>query len=48
MVHTLEKNGVAHEYIEYPGEGHGFRKAETKIDALSREVDFYKEILGSK
>jgi dipeptidyl aminopeptidase/acylaminoacyl peptidase len=48
MVRTLEKNGVAYEYIEYPGEGHGFRKAETKIDALSQEVDFYKDILGSK
>jgi len=45
MVQTLEQNGVAHEYIEYPGEGHGFRMAETKIDALRREIQFYKDIL---
>ncbi len=48
MVQTLERNGVAHDYIEYPGEGHGFRKAETRIDALRREVQFYEDILGAK
>ncbi|MCP4011454.1 MAG: S9 family peptidase, partial [Proteobacteria bacterium] len=47
MVQTLAHNGVEHEYIEYPGEGHGFRKAETKIDALGREIAFYKAILRS-
>ena len=47
MVQTLEHNGVAHKYIEYPGEGHGFRKAETRIDALSREIQFYKDILNT-
>jgi dipeptidyl aminopeptidase/acylaminoacyl peptidase len=46
MVRTLERNGVAHEYIEYAGEGHGFRKSETKIDALTREIKFYKAILS--
>ena len=46
MAQTLRGNRVAHEYIEYKGEGHGFRKAETKIDALTREVEFYKEILS--
>ena len=45
MVDTLARNKVKHEYIEYEGEGHGFRKAETRIDALSREIDFYREIL---
>lgn len=47
MVQTLERNGIVHEYIEYPGEGHGFRKAETRIDALSREIQFYKDILNT-
>jgi dipeptidyl aminopeptidase/acylaminoacyl peptidase len=47
MVQTLERNGVVHEYIEYQGEGHGFRKAETRIDALSREIQFYKDILNA-
>ena len=45
MVQTLEQNGVNHEYVEYAGEGHGFRKAETKIDALTREFAFYKQLL---
>ncbi len=48
MVQTLKRNGVAHEYIEYSGEGHGFRKAETKIDALTREIKFYKDNLVTK
>jgi len=46
MVQTLAHNGVEHEYIEYPGEDHGFRKAETKIDALGREIAFYRKILN--
>jgi len=45
MVRTLTNNGVVHEYIEYEGEGHGFRKAETKIDALRREIAFFEDIL---
>lgn len=47
MVRTLERNGVVHDYIEYPGEGHGFRKAGTKIDALRREIQFYQDILNT-
>lgn len=45
MVETLERNGVPHEYVEYPGEGHGFRQAQTRIDALQREIQFYQRIL---
>ncbi len=48
MVETLAENGVKHEYIEYAGEGHGFRKAQTRIDALTREIKFYREILGKR
>lgn len=29
IVETLRRNGVPHEYHLYPGEGHGWRKAET-------------------
>ncbi len=29
IVAALQRNGVPHEYHLYPGEGHGFRKAET-------------------
>lgn len=45
MVQTLAQNGVKHEYVEYSGEGHGFRKAETRIDALKREFAFFKQLL---
>lgn len=48
MVETLAENGVKHEYIEYAGEGHGFRKAETRIDALQHEIKFYREILENQ
>lgn len=30
IVNALKANGVPHEYHLYPGEGHGFRKAETR------------------
>lgn len=48
MVETLAENGVKHEYVEYAEEGHGFRQAETRIDALEREMKFYKGILAGK
>lgn len=46
VVETLERNGVEHEYVEYKAEGHGFRRAETRIDALERETDFFRRALG--
>lgn len=39
------KGGVI-EYKLYPGEGHGWRKAETIVDALERELEFYECVLG--
>lgn len=48
VVATLERNGVKHAYIEYEGEGHGFRRAETRIDALTREIAFYRDCLAGQ
>ncbi|MFT5258391.1 MAG: dipeptidyl aminopeptidase/acylaminoacyl peptidase [Saprospiraceae bacterium] len=45
VVSVLEKGGVPHEYIEYAGEGHGFRQAATRIDALEKEMAFYQQVL---
>ena len=45
VVETLKQNRVHHEYIEYPGEGHGFRRSETRIDALQRESKFFVELI---
>jgi len=41
LVHRLKEMGIYYEYIEYEGEGHGFRRAETRIDALRRESEFF-------
>lgn len=46
VVETLELRGVVHEYHEYPGEGHGFRRMDTRVDALQRETAFYARVLG--
>lgn len=43
---ALAVRGVPHEYVLYPGEGHGFRRAETGIDALERELAFLGRAFG--
>jgi dipeptidyl aminopeptidase/acylaminoacyl peptidase len=45
LIDNLEQRGVYHQYIEYPGEGHGFRKLETRIDALQKEAAFFGEVI---
>ena len=46
VVNLLAARNIDHEYVEYPGEGHGFRKSETNIDAIEKETRFYRRILG--
>lgn len=46
LVATLAASGVRHRYLEFEGEGHGFRRADSQIRALEAEADFYAEILG--
>lgn len=46
MVAALRGRGVEVEYRAYPGEGHGFRRAETIIDAWTREAAFYRRVLA--
>ncbi|MFF3029095.1 prolyl oligopeptidase family serine peptidase [Microbacterium sp. NPDC057944] len=43
---ALAAHGVDHEYVLYPGEGHGFRSAETIVDALEREIAFLRRVFG--
>lgn len=43
---ALAQRGVEHEYVLYPGEGHGFRASETIIDALKRELGFLGRVFG--
>lgn len=43
---ALEKRGLDYDYVEYPGEGHGFRSSDANIDALERETAFFQGVLG--
>jgi dipeptidyl aminopeptidase/acylaminoacyl peptidase len=42
----LAAHGIAHAYITFEGESHGFRKAETVMTAIEAELSFYGQILG--
>lgn len=46
MVDALKRKGVPVAYIEFEGEGHGFRRAENIIRATDAELYFYSKILG--
>jgi len=46
MVAALKDRGIRYRYIEFPGEQHGFRKAENIAAALKEELAFYGSVLG--
>jgi dipeptidyl aminopeptidase/acylaminoacyl peptidase len=48
VANALKERGIYHEYIEYEGESHGFRKKENQIDSLTREAVFFRNTLFSK
>jgi dipeptidyl aminopeptidase/acylaminoacyl peptidase len=37
---------VPHAYLTFPGEGHGFRRAETMVRALEAELSLYNQVFG--
>jgi dipeptidyl aminopeptidase/acylaminoacyl peptidase len=43
---ALAGHEVAHAYVLYEGEGHGFRRAETVVDSLERELGFLGAVFG--
>ncbi len=43
---ALAARGVPHEYVLFPGEGHGFRRAETMITSLETELRFLGRVFG--
>ena len=43
---ALRKRGAPVAYIEFPGEGHGFRKAENTMRATEAELYFYGRVFG--
>jgi dipeptidyl aminopeptidase/acylaminoacyl peptidase len=46
MAEALERRGVRHVLLAFPGEGHGFRRPESIRRALEAELSFYVEALG--
>lgn len=46
ILESLKKKGVPVAYVPFPGEQHGFRKAENIIRAHEAELYFYSSILG--
>jgi dipeptidyl aminopeptidase/acylaminoacyl peptidase len=46
IVEALRKRGAPVAYLQFAGEGHGFRKAETTIAALNAELAFYGRVFG--
>jgi dipeptidyl aminopeptidase/acylaminoacyl peptidase len=43
---ALKAKGVPVAYVEFPGEGHGFRRAENIVRANETELSFYGRIFG--
>ena len=46
IVAALRAKGVPHAYLLFPGEQHGFRRAENIRAALDGELTFYAQVLG--
>jgi dipeptidyl aminopeptidase/acylaminoacyl peptidase len=42
----LAKHGIAHAYLAFEGESHGFRRTETIVAALAAELSFYGQVFG--
>jgi dipeptidyl aminopeptidase/acylaminoacyl peptidase len=46
MVAALAARGIAHAYVPFEGEQHGFRRAENIRTALEGELFFYAHVFG--
>ncbi len=45
LVENLRARRILHSYVTFPGEGHGFRKAENVSRAFACELSFFSQIL---
>jgi dipeptidyl aminopeptidase/acylaminoacyl peptidase len=48
FIAALQAKGLPFEYMSFPGEGHGFRQAETIRRVADAELQFYARIFGFK
>ncbi|MFE0025969.1 S9 family peptidase [Amycolatopsis sp. NPDC059021] len=46
FVASLAGRGIEHAYLTFPGEQHGFRRAETIVAVLEAELSFYGQVFG--
>lgn len=46
IVAALEKNGLPYAYLAFPGEQHGFRKADNIVRSQEAELYFYGRVFG--
>jgi dipeptidyl aminopeptidase/acylaminoacyl peptidase len=46
LLDRLKGSEVRHRYRTFPGEGHGFRRAETVVQSLQEELALYAEVFG--
>jgi dipeptidyl aminopeptidase/acylaminoacyl peptidase len=46
VAETMRQTGLAHDYVVYPGEGHGFRKREHRVDCYQRILAWFQEYLS--
>jgi dipeptidyl aminopeptidase/acylaminoacyl peptidase len=46
IVDALQKRGAPVAYLQFAGEGHGFRRSDSIIAALNAELSFYGQVFG--
>ncbi len=46
VIAVLKQANIDHEYVEYPDEAHGFKQPLNNIDALRKELNFYRRVLS--
>jgi dipeptidyl aminopeptidase/acylaminoacyl peptidase len=46
IVEALKRNGIPYAYLLFPGEGHGFRRAENQRRSREAELLFYAQVFG--
>ena len=48
MIKSIKANGGYVDYVVFPDEGHGWRKAENIKTSLEKELQFYEQIFKLK